>query len=279
MGGHDYALDTNRLLYWVRGGALWFYDLNTGQNEMLLGPVTSAAWAPNGEGFVYNLAMRHYDQLRWRNAEGEDKLLVPDVSGAFSISPSREMIAFTRQSSDLSESPPGLYIVSIETGEERLISDIAGRGGFGSFSAPLWSANEESILLRVNQDNRNKLIWVATDGSFSYVLDSFLSIALQNETNDPAGTWCEATAWLLNEDLLVGGIRLCEEPDLPSPAMLYLVTYELEPTTGSVGKARLYPNPDENPPVSGSQLFWNVPGESVFIITSNNVEHILLSTE
>jgi hypothetical protein len=282
FGAHDYALASNRLLYW--GGSLFFYDLNTGQNGMLFGAVTSVAWAPNGEAFAYNLAPAHKSELRWRYRE-EDRLLAPDVTGLFSISPSGEMIAFTRElgypSDYPSEGPPGLYIVSIERGEERQISDVdrAGKGGSGPSWAPLWSPNEESILLRVKQDNRNKLIWIATDGSFSSNLDTSLSSALRNETNDPSGTWCDTGFWLLNDNLLVGGIGFCEEPALAPPAMLYLVTYELDPTTGSVGNARLYPNPDEKPPLGGSQLFWNVPSESVFIITSNNVENILLSTE
>lgn len=284
FGAHDYALATNRLLYWSSGSILFFYDLNTGQNGMLLGFVTSAAWAPNGEAFAYNLVPNHKSELRWRIGT-EDRLLAPDVTGSFSISPSGEMIAFTRESgydSYPSESPPGLYIVSTETGEEYQISDVdrAGRGGSGPSGAPLWSANEESILLKVNEDNREKLLWVAADGSFSVDLGTWaLENALRNETDDRAGTWCETGFWLLNDNLLVGGIGFCEEPALAPPAMLYLVTYELDPSTGNVGQARLYPNPDENSPPGGTQLFWNVPGESVLIITNNNVENILLSTE
>ncbi|MGB0388847.1 MAG: hypothetical protein ACPGWR_28840, partial [Ardenticatenaceae bacterium] len=281
--GSDYARATNRVLYWryIPGGSgpsnlsvgtLHIFDVNTGQNQFILDQVHSAAWAPNGQDFAYIVAKPDTYELRWRTAGGEDKLLARDVPRQVSISPSGRMIAFTRESGYQGlATPPGLYVVEIESGAERLISN-ADRAGFGgSGQTPLWSPNEKTVLLTGARGTEEDITWAATDGSFSYALNSLLTEALHNQTNEEAETWCHRGTWLLNGNLLVDGVGPCGQFGPPNPT--HLAIYELDPATGTIASARLLPI---DPP---TWIFsaWDVPAQSVLVASFDSVVSLSLS--
>jgi hypothetical protein len=153
-------------------GDLYIYDLETQADEPIFvdETIVEAVWAPNGEDFVYLLATEDTYELRYRMKDGDDRLLAVDVAPVFNISPDSKLVAFTRESG-YRLGQPGVYVVSIDGGNERKVSDID-REGMGSIAdIPLWSADSRFILLSVSQVY-NPLRWflIAADGSLSQQL-------------------------------------------------------------------------------------------------------------
>lgn len=277
----DYALATNQILYTDRAhaagpgnlaaGPLHSLTMSSGKTEtMIEDGVVNFAWAPGGKAFAYILATDDTYQLRWHSAAGEDVLLATDVPRAFSIAPSGEKVAFTRESNYTVDGEPGLYILNLADGQERQISavDRAGMGGSGPAWQPIWSVDESGLLLQVSAENGPQFVWAAADGRAEFtfpptLLDEAVSAAWQ-ETN-PTNTklmCAETTVVLLNGRSLITGVSVCPEPmGGPMPGShLAVVTIDPDAETVVVADLLLLPGG------AASLAAWNVPGESVFVI-------------
>ncbi len=277
----DYALATNQILYTDRAhaagpgslaaGPLRRLIMSSGQTDTLIDDnVVAFAWAPDGKAFAYILATDETYQLRWHAATGEDFLLAVDVPRSFSIAPSGEAIAFTRESGYEVGGEPGLYVVNVADGQERPISavDRAGLGGSGSAWQPIWSADESSLLLQVSAGDGPDFVWAAADGRSEF---TFLTSALNEAVNAawqeanpgaPMAMCADTTVVLVNGRSLITGVSLCPEPmSGPMPGS-HLAVLTIDPDAGTLAVEKLLPLPAG----PASLAAWNAPGESVFVL-------------
>jgi hypothetical protein len=225
-------------------------DLEGGQTEPLVEEdlVVRAAWAPNGQDFAYILATFETYELRWRSASGEDKLLAVDVPVEFGFSPSGDEVAFTRESGYEVVSSPGIYIVSVATGLERQISDAdaAGQGGIGD--KPVWSPDEQHILIPVTGDMLRLEADAGPGGALTY--DPSLSAESWYDAD------LEAVLWHPDGTHIVAGALV---PDPDEFLLQVILLLELDPAlerivAGTVIAERGFP------------VDWHVPGESVWVV-------------
>jgi len=148
---------------------LWTMDLvNEIMKSIVMDPVVvKARWAPNGIDFAYIRANPDTYELVW-NSAGTEKVLATDAHFVFEISNHGDQIAFTREP-DMGLGPGmGLYVVDIESGVERKISDIDREGGGGFDDRPSWSPDDSIILLPMIRETGNIATLVArADGSSS----------------------------------------------------------------------------------------------------------------
>ena len=277
----DYALATNQILYTDRAhaagpgglaaGPLLNLDMSSGQTETLIDDnVVAFAWAPDGQAFAYILAVDDTYELHWHSATGEDILLAVDVPRAFSVAPSGEQIAFTRESGYEVGGEPGLYVVNVADGQERPISavDRAGLGGSGPTWQPIWSSDESSLLLQVSAGDGPDFVWAAADGrsEFTFLtstLNDAIDAAWQEANPGGAMAMCADTrVVLVNGRSLITGVSLCPEPmSGPMPGS-HLAVLTLDPDAGTLAVEKLLPLPAG----PASLAAWNAPGESVFVL-------------
>lgn len=285
-GGQDYALATNRLLYWVyydygvgpatlSAGTLRMRDLVTGEDVELIPNVRQAAWMPNGVDFAYILATDSGYELHWRSsADSADRLLALDVPRSFTVSPSGRWLAFTRESRYLGMTlPAGLYLVDVTTSEERQLSDVdrEGSGGSGRFSDTIWSPDETSVLLSLEGTPQGGgFEWAAVDGSFSHRLPLDALNAAITTANSTADALCLSFGFLFTGDTLLTAVGVCA--DFGPAETLHLVTHNLDAATGQISASRL---------ITVGQAFelltWDTPGQSVFINVGGTLQTISLS--
>ncbi len=285
-GGQDYALATNRLLYWVyydygvgpatlSAGTLRMRDLVTGEDVELIPNVRQAAWMPNGVDFAYILATDSAYELHWRSgADGTDRVLAMDVPRSFTVSPSGRWLAFTRESRYLGMTlPAGLYLVDVTTGEERQLSDVdrEGSGGSGRFSDTTWSPDETSVLLSLEGTPQGGgFEWAAVDGSFSHRLTLEAineAITAANTTTDEL---CLSFGFLFTGDMLLSAVGICA--DFGPAETLHLAAHDLDAATGQISASRLIPVGQ-----AFELLTWDTPGESVLINVGGTLQTVSLT--
>lgn len=178
---YDASEATGRLLYSsvatddgagpgnVAVGNLGWLDIRSGQIRPVRADaaIVEAVWAPDGQSFAYVLATPETYELHWFTATGEDQLLAKDVAFTFSVSPSGDQVAFTRETGYNLNVTPGLYVVDVATGQERPVSTVD-RAGSGSISdQPVWSPDGRHILLPATVEGNSSYVMVSTDGSGS----------------------------------------------------------------------------------------------------------------
>ncbi|HJS28523.1 MAG TPA: hypothetical protein VJ768_02805 [Anaerolineales bacterium] len=233
-------------------GDLWVWDITSGETRAIIPEETviRASWAPDGS-IAYIQATESTNELRWRSPTGEDRLIAEDVPHLFSISPSGEEIAFSRESHyNLDRHTPGLYVVSLDTGEERRIAG-ADRAGQGSSEDTIaWSPDGNSLIMPVSQD----WLLASADGSASGMLSFDESLA-----GEP---WFEyhpnRLLWFPTGERLVAAIET-GGPGLPEPVQWWTLALELDPSNHRLKLIEAVEN-------TGILLGWDVPGESVWII-------------
>jgi hypothetical protein len=237
---------------------LSIYDLTTGTSETLHPDnVVEALWAPNGLDLAYILATAETYELRWRSGAGEDRLLARDVTFNWSIAPSGEAVAFTRESRYSLTKDPGLFVVRIADGAEVKVSD-SDPEGYGSISdQPLWSPDSAWVAMPLWATAEPRLSLAQADGSGSLDLEI-----------DPAhaGEWWATEAipnflWYPDRERLVAAPATSQvQMGGPSP----LVVYELDLEQGVLKNGRLLAE-------ITVLIGWDVSGRSVWVLSADGV--------
>lgn len=237
---------------------LAIYDLTAGTSETLFpDDVVEALWAPNGADLAYILATADTYELRWRSGSGEDRLLSRDVTFNWSIDPSGEAVAFTRESRYSLTTDPGLFVVRVADGVELKVAESDPQG-YGSVSdQPLWSPDGAWVTMPLWATSDPRLSLAHADGSGS------LDLAI-----DPAhgGEWWATAAipnflWYPDQDRLVAAPAAGQgQMGGPSP----LVVYDLDLDEGLLKNGQLLAE-------ITALIGWDVPGRSVWILSVDGV--------
>jgi dipeptidyl aminopeptidase/acylaminoacyl peptidase len=236
-------------------------DLDTGEvTQLVPDNVVEAAWAPDGQALAYILATPATYELHWRTDEGQDRLLADDVSFTWSISPSGQWVAFTRESGYHLNSAPGLFAASVAGGEIVQLSDAdkGGTGGLGD--RPVWSPDSQLVLLSLWGGPEARLIVARADGSLSYDVGP-----------DPAaadawwsGTQIQGALWFPDgQHLLLNSTDINPDMGAAMGGPTALVVYRLDPQTRTLADGRLVGEID-------GLIDWEVPGSSVWILGGGN---------
>jgi hypothetical protein len=178
---YDFSATTSRILYashFSSEGAgpahlavsdLWMADYPSGAAQAILpaDTVVEALWAPDGQALAYILATPERYELHWRTLAGDDRLLATDLAPTWSVSPSGDRVAFTRESGYESVGPPGLYVVPAAGGAEVKLSDVDRHGSGGIGDRPDWSLDGSHVALSYSDPSNGHLglIVAAADGS------------------------------------------------------------------------------------------------------------------
>ncbi|MCU0489055.1 MAG: hypothetical protein MUE67_08895 [Anaerolineales bacterium] len=238
-------------------GDLWIYDLQSQQDQLVFQDETivEAVWAPNGQDFAYLKATESTYELRWRSADGGDQLLAVDVAPVFSVAPDGAQVAFTRETG-YQVGQPGVYVVSVESGEERQIG-VADRAGMGSISdLPLWSPDGRYILLPITQINYPvRWVLLAVDGSAELPLRFALGIP-----NDYQLREFQAYLWMPDSQGFIGG-QVQGMVDAPYTEELAIAQLDL--ATGLIRQV----TPIGYGPLT--PLNWENPGQRLWALTGN----------
>jgi Tol biopolymer transport system component len=267
---YDYSPATRRLLhgrFTGRGAGpgniavtdLRVLDLNSGADRQLIAEenIAEAVWAPDGQNLAYVRATPTTYELRWLTALGEDRRLASDVAFTFSVSPSRDEVAFTRESRYNVEGQPGLYVVEVDSSQERLLSDTD-RAGFGSISdRPIWSPDGTQILLLVSsQDVPTRILRAAADGASA----DFLTFTASLEPEISPSNLGNILLWHPDNRHLVGQIF----PGMlgGEPRRIYL--FELSPALDQIIAAEIIYEGE------GELIGWDQPGITLWIRVPDN---------
>lgn len=172
-------------------------------------------------------------------------------------------VAFTRESNYNLDVTPGVFIVNVATGEEKQVTDI-NKAGTGSIDdKSWWSPDETYLLLNLQRDEEARGLYrILTDGTSTVEVDfaSALSDEIWYEAQPFNLLWLDGThiigtPFVFTEDAALGGEPL-------------VVRYELNGALDTI--------------IAGAQVAeevlvgWNVPGQSVWVHTSDGVEFVLL---
>jgi Tol biopolymer transport system component len=233
-------------------------DLQSGQVRQILSDnVVEAAWGPDGESFAYVLARPSTYELRWRSAEGQDSLLAKDVSFTWSLAPSGEAIAFTRESGYNLSAAPGLFVVTVPNAEEIHLSD-ADKGGAGSISdRPVWSPDSQEVIFSLWGGAETRLILARADGSqvFDLGVDPSAADVWWSGLQIPDLLWYPD-----GDQVLVSSSAT--NPDNGAGGMggtTALVAYRLDRANHRLAEGRLVGD-------SMGLIDWDVPGKSIWSI-------------
>jgi hypothetical protein len=276
-GFYGYAPSTNRILmaaHWGDHGAgpgnvsvsdLSLLDLNTGQVKTLISDnVVEALWSPDGEAIAYILATPDTYELHWRGGDGSDRTLARNVTFTWSISPTGETIAFTRESGYELTIVPGFYAVQVGSGAEVRLSDIDKSGTGSTADFPSWSSDGTQVILsHYGGPGEARLVWARSDGTETHDLglptdagEVRRDLALPFVLWDPDGEHLYAVPGEFGGEGEMGG---------PSP----LVRYRLERTDYTLIE----------PETIGrfhQVLGWAVPGHSLWIWNESGIGEFIL---
>lgn len=233
-------------------------DVDTGESHILVAEgVVEAFLAPNGLDIAYILATPETYELHWLAADGSDRILALDLTFNWSIAPSGAAVAFSRESRYDLPIDPGVYVVSVETGEEVKVSDVDNAGFGGMADAPVWSPDSRELLIAHWAGiDEVRLVLAQADGSGEVDL-----------TIDPAyaDEWWATVAipallWAPDGEHLVGSPAASAEPYGPSPVLYY----RLDRASSSLRDIVLLAE-------AGTPALWDVPGRSVWIVDSDGI--------
>ncbi|MAT99658.1 MAG: hypothetical protein CL608_21155 [Anaerolineaceae bacterium] len=288
----DYAPATNRLLAWrfaggagpghIAVGSLAIIDVATEDEQVMVAEnVVAAGWAPNGLDFAYILATPETYELRWRTPDGDDQLLAVDVPHSLRVSPDGRFVAFTRESHyEVPNTPPGLYVVDIETGVETQISplDRAGYGGTGLYWKPHWTPDGSQVFLYATADDdraatphEEGYAWAAADGSFNHFLptSSFRAFFNEEPLTNPDYVRCLGEPALFAANSMVLPVGECPPMGMVYPETVKFAYFPLDAQTGTVELVNIVPGFE-----SARLLTWDVPGESVLLLDEGEVVRV-----
>ncbi|MEJ2011505.1 MAG: hypothetical protein P8X64_04690 [Anaerolineales bacterium] len=240
-------------------------DLNTGQVKTLISDnVVEALWSPDGEAIAYILATPDTYELHWRGGDGSDRTLARNVTFTWSISPTGETIAFTRESGYELTIVPGFYAVQVGSGAEVRLSDIDKSGTGSTADFPSWSSDGTQVILsHYGGPGEARLVWARSDGTETHDLglptdagEVRRDLALPFVLWDPDGEHLYAVPGEFGGEGEMGG---------PSP----LVRYRLERTDYTLIE----------PETIGrfhQVLGWAVPGHSLWIWNESGIGEFIL---
>jgi hypothetical protein len=201
------------------GSDLSIVNLDDGDVETLISAdIREALWFPDGDAFAYILATDQTFELHRRSFDGLDQILAKEVAFKWSIAPSGQAVAFTRESGYDFDVAPGLYVVDLETGEERMLSDVDLHGWGSVNDQPSWSPDSDEIILSYwAGPDEPRLIMARADGTMTY--DIGLSPELGNEW------WATVKApnivWHPDGDHLVVAAQIAYELDGSDALVFY----------------------------------------------------------
>jgi hypothetical protein len=278
---YDYAPATDRILYGTlfptHGGGpgqisvtdLWTYNVESQQTEPIFEEeaIVEAEWAPDGEQLVYVLATDTTYELRWRALDGEDKLLASDVAFTFSVSPTGEQVAFTRESNYEVDGQPGLYVVDVASGEETMLSDFD-RAGTGSIEdKPIWSPDGEYVLLSTWGVGPHPELLRAT---VDHPLEGSETIPIAFDSSLSGEEWYGAVPYsaLWIEETKVLGNALLYGPESPMGGEPVVILYEFNETLDKIVAGAIV--------VEGLMVGWDVPGTSIWVQVEADMQSVPL---
>ena len=245
--------------------SLWVLNMTDGNTEAIFSDpvVVEADLAPDGEHFAYVLATATTYELRWGALDGTDKLLASDVAFTFSVSPTGEKVAFTRESNYGLPGVPGLYVVDVATGEEVMVTD-ADRGGSGSIDdKPVWSPSGQHVLLPTYGTMAAPgLVRAVADGSGAATLA--FDPALANE--DWYQTMLAAPYWVSNTQIFASGARGSMNQQMGGDLTLFLI--QLNDTVDTIIAGV--------PIAEGIFVGWDQPGVSIWVQMGPEMQSIPL---
>ncbi len=237
---YDYSSVSHRMLFALdfpdRGAGpggvavsdLTISNFDNGEIETLIADdIVEALWFPDGEAFAYIRATNQTYELHWRSLDGVDRILAEDVTFTWSIAPSGQAVAFTRESGYGMEITPGLYIVNLDTEEELLLAEVDLHGAGSVPDQPFWSPDSSEVILSDwAGPEENRLILARVDGTASF--DLVLNPQLEDE-------WWSTIripniVWYPDGDHLVGASTIIYEMDGPDALVYYRIdrdTYTL----------------------------------------------------
>ena len=235
---------------------LSLFDMATGEvSELVPDKVVEAYWAPDGQQLAYILATDKSYEIHWRDGNGVDTTLVADVSFTWSVAPSGHSVAFTRESGYGLGASPGLFAVSVPSGEVVPLSE-ADKGGVGStVDQPIWSTSSDEVIFSLWGGEDTRTILARADGSdtFDLNLDPSMSDEAWFTPTIPRILWTPDGDHLLTMPAAgnsgMGG---------PGP----LVLFRLDRSRHQLTDGRLL---GETMDLIG----WDVPGHSVWVISES----------
>jgi hypothetical protein len=228
---------------------LMVWNLDSGETQPVVPEeqVVKAAWGPGG-AVAYIYAAEATNELRWRPVDGEEKVLAGDVPHLFSVAPSGREVAFARESLYDLGGEPGLYIVEVESRNERKVSD-ADRAGTGGDDYIRWSPDEGWLVMPVSQ----QLLLAAADGSSAGILQYDESLAQE--------PWYQRlptnVLWHPEGDRLVASVET-GGPGLPEPVEWLVLIFRLDLSNAQILAAEQIYN-------DGLLVGWDVIGESLWV--------------
>jgi hypothetical protein len=229
---------------------LTILDLDSGTFRTLIADgAVEALYAPSGIELAYILATPSTYELHWRDADGSDRLLASDVSFTWSIAPSGQAVAFTRESGYGLSVDPGLFVASVDAAEVIRVSAVDKAGSGSTADVPVWSPDSAQILLADwGSGPAAELIFANADGSG----DDGLAIDPALASNGWATIAIPTILWAPDGETLVVSPAACAEPYGPSP----VVRYHLDRRASLLRQGALLAE-------AGTPIAWENPGESL----------------
>lgn len=147
----------------------WVYDYHRRESKQWIDSnVGRVLWGPDLDDGTMRAAIALFDpktedfSLSIVTAPGEARVVADYASYAFSWSPDGNWLAYVRRAP-----PAGLYLVSVDGGQARKLSDFAYQDGGWLFDKPLWIP-KYNILIMSENSNR-PLRAVPIDGSKEFI--------------------------------------------------------------------------------------------------------------
>lgn len=260
---YDYDSQTNRALYAshfpTRGGGpgnlsvtdLWLWDLGAASAQPTVNEevIVKARFSPDGS-LAFIRTSDTTNELVWRSSEGIEKLLATDVPHLFSFSPDGSEIAFTRESGYNLSGKPGLYVVEVSSGEERMISPADRAGAGSSEDQILWSPDGSQVILPINLD----WLLVATDGSRS----TYLHYGPDSASQPWASYLPNRILWYPDGSHLLVSVET-GGPHSPEPVYWFLQVVALDPLSGELSVRQVMDD-------FYLLLGWDIPGQSAWVL-------------
>jgi Tol biopolymer transport system component len=233
-------------------------DLGTGEvTQIFPDNVVEAEWGPDGASFAYILATPASYELRWWTEDGEDRLLASDVSFTWSVAPSGQAVAFTRETGYELKAAPGLFVVTVADAREVMLSD-ADKGGVGSITdRPVWSPDSQEVIFSLWGGAETRVILGRADGSqaFDLGVDPSAADAWWSGLQIPGLLWYPD-----GDHVLVNSSA--SNPDAGAGGMggaTAIVVYRVDRAARQLADGRLVGE-------MMGLIGWNIPGESFWSI-------------
>jgi WD40-like Beta Propeller Repeat len=264
---YDYSPSTGKILYashFANAGAgpanlavsdLWIADYPGGGVTAVIATdtVVEAHWSPDGHALAYILATDARYELHWRTLGGDDRILATDLAPTWSVSPTGDRIAFTRETGYELVGEPGLYVVPTAGGSEVKLSSADRHGAGGIEDQPAWSPDGSFLALGYSDVDAGTfgLVIAATDGSSSQLV----TYAPTVDADVVAGGLPANILWHPDDLQFVGLGGAVESMGGPQEAVLF----ELDSARSQIVAATTFGT-------AMAVIAWATPGESVWIL-------------